>query len=221
MTLFAQSWPRGLPIGTDWVVVREEPVLFPFTGEQVALAPVGDAALATAAIDSALAIRTEMSQLSSRVRREWLRETHGALVARREDFEQLLVLETGKPLRDCVSDDRRTSETYNSYSWVDGESLTYTRVAGDYLNPGNWCANSCRNFAQEMNKPKSRQRCGRCGFHDDRASRSDRRTNLMHRQQQRIVEPGDPDYNSNWLALPKTNHPIAARQKIERHCIAV
>ena len=101
MTLFSQSWPRGLPIGTDWVVVREEPVLFPFTGEQVALAPVGDAALATSAIDSALAVRSEMSRLSSRVRREWLRETHVALVARRADFEQLLVLETGKPLRDC------------------------------------------------------------------------------------------------------------------------
>ena len=101
MTLFAQSWPRGLPIGRDWVVVREEPVLFPFNGEQVALAPVGDAALATAAIDSALAVRSEMSCLSSRVRREWLRETHGALAERSEDFEQLLVLETGKPLRDC------------------------------------------------------------------------------------------------------------------------
>ncbi len=101
MTLFAQSWPRGLPIGRDWVVTREEPVLFPFNGEQVALAPVGDASLATSAIDSALAVRSEMSRLSSRVRREWLRETHGALTARREDFEQLLALETGKPLRDC------------------------------------------------------------------------------------------------------------------------
>ena len=60
MTLFAQSWPRGLPIGRDWVVTREEPVLFPFNGEQVALAPVGDASLATSAIDSALAVRSEL-----------------------------------------------------------------------------------------------------------------------------------------------------------------
>lgn len=101
MTLFAQSWPRGLPVGTEWVAVREEPVLFPFNGEQVALAPVGDAALATAAISHAFAVRREMALLSSRIRREWLRETHAALAARREDFEQLLVLETGKPLRDC------------------------------------------------------------------------------------------------------------------------
>lgn len=101
MKLFSPSWPRGLPIGTDWVVVREEPVLFPFTGESVALAPVGDAVLATTAIDFAVAVRIEMARLSSRVRREWLRETHATLLARREDFEYLLALETGKPLRDC------------------------------------------------------------------------------------------------------------------------
>ncbi len=101
MTLFSQSWPRGLPIGADWIVVREEPVLFPFTGEQVALAPVGDAALAKLAIDSAVAVRTEMGRLPSRIRREWLRETHAALDAMRNDFEQLLVFETGKPRRDC------------------------------------------------------------------------------------------------------------------------
>ena len=55
MSLFAPSWPRGLPVGPGWVTVPEEDVVFPFNGEVVARAPVGDAPLATRAIDAALA----------------------------------------------------------------------------------------------------------------------------------------------------------------------
>ena len=86
---------------SGWVAVPEEDILFPFNGEVVAKAPVGDAALATRAIDAALAVRHEVARLPSRTRRQWLRAAATAIELHREDFEHLLVLETGKPLRDC------------------------------------------------------------------------------------------------------------------------
>lgn len=101
MTLFETRWPRGLPVGSGWVAVPEEDILFPFNGEVVAKAPVGDSALATRAIDAALAVRHQVSRLPSRTRQQWLRAAATVIESQREQFEHLLVLETGKPLRDC------------------------------------------------------------------------------------------------------------------------
>lgn len=107
--LFSPSYPAGLPIGDGWMATTATaPITFPFTGETVAMAPVGDEKLATAAIDAAVAVRHAIGKLPSRTRREWLKQTHASVSVAREQFEQLLVLETGKPLRDCKVEVART-----------------------------------------------------------------------------------------------------------------
>lgn len=94
--------PDGLPIGESWVATATtEPVRFPYDGSLVAMAPVGDADLARAAVDAALAVRDRVGRLASHVRRAALMATHAELSAHRTDLEDLLVLETGKPLVDC------------------------------------------------------------------------------------------------------------------------
>ncbi|MFM7893210.1 MAG: aldehyde dehydrogenase family protein, partial [Actinomycetota bacterium] len=101
MSLFSPEYPAGLPVGDAWVKTPTEQIRFPFNGDVVAEAPVGDAKLASLAVTNAVAVRKTMAKLPSRVRRQWLRDTHAFVSSRREEFERLLVLETGKPLRDC------------------------------------------------------------------------------------------------------------------------
>ena len=102
MGVFEGRVPEGLPIGAGWVPVdTHEPVTFPYDGSAIAQAPIGDKALAVRAIEEALAVRGEVGRLPSHVRRAALQQTHRVISEQREDFEQLLVLETGKPLVDC------------------------------------------------------------------------------------------------------------------------
>ncbi|MBO0811615.1 MAG: aldehyde dehydrogenase family protein [Microlunatus sp.] len=101
--------PDGLPIGAGWVRVDiEEPVRFPYDGSEVGTAPIGDVALATRAIDEALAVRDQVGRLPSFVRRSALQRAQQVIAEHRDDFEQLLVLETGKPLVDCRVEVDRT-----------------------------------------------------------------------------------------------------------------
>lgn len=101
-------FPAGLPVGAGWVEApAREPVLFPYDGSLVAPGPVGDVALAEQALDAAVAVRDTVERLPSHVRRAALLGARDALAARRAEVEQLLVLETGKPLVDCrVETDR-------------------------------------------------------------------------------------------------------------------
>jgi acyl-CoA reductase-like NAD-dependent aldehyde dehydrogenase len=100
--LFTPFWPAGLPVGDAWVPAAEHlDVRFPYDGSLVATAPQGDVATAKAALDHAVAIRGDVGRLPSHVRRAALAATHAALATRRDELEQLLVLETGKPLVDC------------------------------------------------------------------------------------------------------------------------
>jgi len=109
MSDFEPGYPTGLPIGQEWVPApASEKVRFPYDGTVVAEAPVGDAALATRAVEEALAVRDVTGRLPSHVRRAALLATHAAVAARRTDFERLLVLETGKPLVDCRVEVERT-----------------------------------------------------------------------------------------------------------------
>jgi acyl-CoA reductase-like NAD-dependent aldehyde dehydrogenase len=101
MSDFTPEHPDGLPIGAGWLPAPAgEKVVFPYDGSVVASAPVGDAALATRAVEEALAVRDETAHLPSHVRRGALLATHKALASRRDELERLLVLETGKPLVD-------------------------------------------------------------------------------------------------------------------------
>jgi acyl-CoA reductase-like NAD-dependent aldehyde dehydrogenase len=101
--------PAGLPIGEEWVpAASTTEVRFPFSGELVAEAPVGSTELATQAVSYAAGLRELAASLPSHVRRAALTEAHHAVAERRAEFEQLLVLETGKPLVDCRVEVDRT-----------------------------------------------------------------------------------------------------------------
>ncbi|WP_431894897.1 aldehyde dehydrogenase family protein [Nonomuraea sp. bgisy101] len=102
----------GLPIGDGWVHVGETAeVVFPYDGTTVARAPVGTVELASRAVEEALAVAPVMARTPSHARRAALMGAHDALAARREEFERLLVLETGKPLVDCKVEVARTLVT--------------------------------------------------------------------------------------------------------------
>ncbi|MDN5794887.1 MAG: aldehyde dehydrogenase family protein [Intrasporangium sp.] len=109
MTQFVPACPPGLPVGPDWVTTpTSESVTFPFTGEHVGLAPVGTVQLATEAITHAERLRAEAAALPSHARRAVLAQAQRVLSERRDELEQLLVLETGKPLVDCRVEVDRT-----------------------------------------------------------------------------------------------------------------
>jgi acyl-CoA reductase-like NAD-dependent aldehyde dehydrogenase len=129
--------PSGLPIGPGWVAAPDHAdVVFPFTGEVVGRAPVGDVDLARQAIDHALAVADAVATAPSRVRRAVLMAVHERLAAHRQDMELLLVLETGKPVRDCRVEVARSLLTLETAaeeaSRVTGETVTLDGLpAGD------------------------------------------------------------------------------------------
>ncbi|WP_371403518.1 aldehyde dehydrogenase family protein [Kribbella sp. NBC_00662] len=103
------KFPAGLPIGEAWVdAPATAPVIFPYDGSTVADAPVGDVELARAALDNALSVRETVGRLPSYLRRKVLQSVHSAVLAARNEFVDLLVLETGKPLVDCRVEIDRT-----------------------------------------------------------------------------------------------------------------
>lgn len=109
------EYPEGLPIGAGWVSVSDaSDVVFPYDGSVIGSAPVGTPDLATRAIDEAVAVAHEVAALPSRTRRQLLNDVAAALRSHREEFEQLLVLETGKPLVDCRVEVARTIVTWEA-----------------------------------------------------------------------------------------------------------
>ncbi|MEV0612445.1 aldehyde dehydrogenase family protein [Nonomuraea sp. NPDC050404] len=99
----------GLPIGGGWVRTADTTdVIFPYDGSRVAAAPLGTPAHAATAVEEALAVAPAMAALPSHARRAALTSAHDALRDEREEFERLLVLETGKPLVDCRVEVDRT-----------------------------------------------------------------------------------------------------------------
>ena len=112
MSTYVPSHPAGLPVGAGWVVPAEtSPVRFPYDGSTVADAPLGTKEEASRALDAAVAVRSAAAALPSRVRRQVLRDARDALARHRGAFEDLLVLETGKPLVDCRVEVDRTLVT--------------------------------------------------------------------------------------------------------------
>lgn len=100
--LYQPTHPSGLPVGEQWMPApATAAVRFPYDGSFVAQAPVGDADLARQAVESALMVRESVGRLPSHVRRSALLNAHAELSAHRDELEQLLILETGKPRVDC------------------------------------------------------------------------------------------------------------------------
>ncbi len=109
------DYPDGLPVGPGWVsTVDTADVVFPYGGSVIGTAPVGTAALASRAVDEAVAVAREVASLPSRTRRTLLNDVASAVRERRAEFEQLLVLETGKPLVDCQVEVARTIVTWEA-----------------------------------------------------------------------------------------------------------
>lgn len=103
------AWPNGLPVGDTWLdAPSTREIRFPFDGSVVAQAPEGDADLARQAIAAAVAVRRDVGRMSSHARRAVLQRVHTEIAQRRGEFEDLLVLETGKPLVDCRVEVDRT-----------------------------------------------------------------------------------------------------------------
>lgn len=105
-------FPAGLPIGDGWDdSAPTAPVVFPYDGSVVAQAPVGTVAHAARALEAALDVEAATAALPSHVRRAVLARTAAAIAATRRAFEDLLVLETGKPLVDCRTEVSRAIVT--------------------------------------------------------------------------------------------------------------
>jgi acyl-CoA reductase-like NAD-dependent aldehyde dehydrogenase len=112
VTSYVPVRPAGLPVGDGWLrTASTSPVRFPYDGTTVAEAPLGTEREAAAALDAAVAVAGEIAALPSRTRRDVLLRTRNALAACRGAFEDLLVLETGKPLVDCRVEVDRTLVT--------------------------------------------------------------------------------------------------------------
>ncbi len=108
-------FPPGLPIGDGWdVSAPTAPVIFPFDGTVVARAPVGSVPHAKRALDAAVDVEAATAALPSHVRRAVLSEAAARITRTRQAFEDLLVLETGKPLVDCRTEVSRAIVTLQS-----------------------------------------------------------------------------------------------------------
>jgi acyl-CoA reductase-like NAD-dependent aldehyde dehydrogenase len=115
VTASGLRWPaEDLPIGPGWVrAPSSRLVVFPYDGSVVAQAPVGDAALATQAVDHAVKVRSAVARLAAGVRRSTLAQVAHAVAAHREPLIDLLIAETGKPRVDCTVEVDRTVLTWS------------------------------------------------------------------------------------------------------------
>ncbi|MDJ0349259.1 aldehyde dehydrogenase family protein [Cryobacterium sp. PH29-G1] len=115
MVPFPIPYPAGLPIGERWLDCSEQQeIVFPFDGSPVASAPVGTVQHAELAVDAAASARAELAGLSTGARRQLLIGIHDALAEHTAEIEQLLVLETGKPLVDCRTEVARALTTWSA-----------------------------------------------------------------------------------------------------------
>ena len=102
-------YPAGLPVGDSWMSVPTKTVRFPFDGSAVGEAPQGSTEIARAAVGYAAQARRPVAALPTHVRRSVLLAVADELESQRDELIGLLVLETGKPLRDCRTESDRAT----------------------------------------------------------------------------------------------------------------
>ena len=101
--------PPGLPVGPGRKAPdRTEPMTDAWTGEHLRDVPQGTAALADEAMEHAEGLRPAARRTTSAARKRLVRTCAEALRERSAELEDLLVLETGKPRRDCRVEVQRT-----------------------------------------------------------------------------------------------------------------
>ncbi len=107
--------PPGLPVGPGWRVPdRTAPVTDAWTREHLRDAPEGTAALAEEAMAHAEELRPAARRTTAAARKSLVRRCAGALRKRSAELEDLLVLETGKPRRDCRVEVLRTLSCWDA-----------------------------------------------------------------------------------------------------------
>ena len=115
VSTYLNAYPDGLPIGDQWVPCGDSvDIVFPYDLSVVATAPVGTVEDAENALNAAEHVAAEVEHLSTGTRRAILSSVHDRLALHREELENLLVLETGKPLVDCRVEVARTLTTWSS-----------------------------------------------------------------------------------------------------------
>ena len=101
--------PTGLPVGPGWQdPAGTAPVLDAWTGKHLRDVPEGTPVLAAEAMAHAEELRAAARRTTSATRKRLVRSCADALRERRAELEDLLVLETGKPRRDCRVEVERT-----------------------------------------------------------------------------------------------------------------
>jgi acyl-CoA reductase-like NAD-dependent aldehyde dehydrogenase len=114
--VMADSRPEEgrLPIGDAWVVTPDRaPVIFPYDNSVVGSAPVGDPALAAAAVNAAWLVRKETARMTAATRIAVLQQVTHWLQQNSDELTDLLVLETGKPRVDCRTELARSILTWS------------------------------------------------------------------------------------------------------------
>ncbi len=107
--------PPGLPIAGEWHTTTETtPVHFPYDRTVITEAPVGSPEDARAALDAAEDARALIAGIATHGRRRVLNAVAAELARRQTELADLLVLETGKPHRDCVTEVSRTIITFET-----------------------------------------------------------------------------------------------------------
>ena len=121
--------PAGtLPIGDDWRAFDERAdVVFPYDGSVIGTVAVSGEADSREALDAAERVRTQVAALTTAERRAILESILDRVREEAPRLEQLLVLETGKPLVDCKVEVARTivtlQATVEEVSHVHGETV--------------------------------------------------------------------------------------------------
>lgn len=106
---FIEEVPKGLPVGEDWVeTASTETIQDVWLQHSIAEVAEGTKELACTALDVAESHRTSFAKTSGRDRKSLIQACATKLADRSEELVDLLIIETGKPRKDCRTEVHRT-----------------------------------------------------------------------------------------------------------------
>ena len=109
------AFPSRLLIGGEWVETSATaPVLNPFSGEEIARAPLGGAAEIERALAAAHAAFPKVRAVAGHARAELLLRIAAGIAARKADFVATIVTEAGKPVTFAEAEVARAEMTFTA-----------------------------------------------------------------------------------------------------------
>jgi hypothetical protein len=123
--------------------------------------------------------------------------------------------------RDLVSDGGGPGEGHRTDPAVRRQRHPHFRAAGHQLDSRRGAAGRCERLPHQVHEPQRGEWGLRGRLCDDRATRRQRRSDLVGGEQQRVVEPGDAHHDADGFADPEADQPFAAGQQVERHGLTV